>query len=423
MRGHNLRALGVVDDGKLVGIVAPEDIVGHADTENVAEAMRPVAVTLSLDDPIRTVAETLVASHLDFAPVVQGEQFVGIVSAGVLLKELGRSWDPLTNLSWSDGLREWGVEHLRAGQEICVVFLDLDDFGMYNKKYGHVVGDRVLKIVADLLRESVDDDRDVVVRYGGDEFAVGTLMHRSECDKFVESLHAKLAAQFSDETVRPATFSVGVSGGLRTKERENVHIMSTLDSLINIASRESELRKPRRTAPAPEAALAVAASLEAPPGPPLTAPPQQMSAAKVEHSPTVVMVSVDESGGGGTTSVWLGLNGNVLSGVHLRETAPLIESVAIATSDALRKAYPGVTLQVDNIFLTENPAGTKLVGIACQLIENGSKLAVGATQEVGEDLYRDIAEATIAAFLSRPQHSEATPRQTEDDGDENGESA
>jgi diguanylate cyclase (GGDEF)-like protein len=53
----------------------------------------------------------------------------------------------------------------------CLLFIDLDRFKWVNDTFSHAIGDDVLKIVAEILqRES--RERDVIARYGGDEFVV-----------------------------------------------------------------------------------------------------------------------------------------------------------------------------------------------------------------------------------------------------------
>jgi diguanylate cyclase (GGDEF)-like protein len=59
----------------------------------------------------------------------------------------------------------------RDGQPLTLAMLDLDGFKRVNDTYGHVAGDQVLREVAHLLRASVRR-QEVLVRYGGDEFAV-----------------------------------------------------------------------------------------------------------------------------------------------------------------------------------------------------------------------------------------------------------
>jgi diguanylate cyclase (GGDEF)-like protein len=59
----------------------------------------------------------------------------------------------------------------RFDDPLALVLADLDDFKLINDRYGHQVGDEVLRRFADVLRENVRDF-DLPVRYGGEEFAV-----------------------------------------------------------------------------------------------------------------------------------------------------------------------------------------------------------------------------------------------------------
>jgi diguanylate cyclase (GGDEF)-like protein/PAS domain S-box-containing protein len=83
--------------------------------------------------------------------------------------------DPLTDLP----NRALFQEHLtvaianarRSGNGGAVLFIDLDDFKLVNDSFGHAVGDELLVLVAQRLRESCRAG-DVVARQGGDEFLV-----------------------------------------------------------------------------------------------------------------------------------------------------------------------------------------------------------------------------------------------------------
>ena len=63
------------------------------------------------------------------------------------------------------------VDAKKLGSKLSLLFIDIDDFKMINDKYGHMVGDLVLKNVARHILLSVRDN-DLVFRYGGEEFAV-----------------------------------------------------------------------------------------------------------------------------------------------------------------------------------------------------------------------------------------------------------
>jgi diguanylate cyclase (GGDEF)-like protein len=55
---------------------------------------------------------------------------------------------------------------------LSIIMLDIDYFKQYNDFYGHPGGDACLKSVASILASSVHRKRDLVGRYGGEEFII-----------------------------------------------------------------------------------------------------------------------------------------------------------------------------------------------------------------------------------------------------------
>lgn len=78
--------------------------------------------------------------------------------------------DPLTDLPNRRAFEEAYAELSAAGTRVCIAVCDVDHFKMVNDRFGHAVGDRVLKAIAEALSKGCSDH--LVARYGGEEFAV-----------------------------------------------------------------------------------------------------------------------------------------------------------------------------------------------------------------------------------------------------------
>lgn len=60
----------------------------------------------------------------------------------------------------------------RGMNKVAILFVDLDDFKFINDRYGHSVGDEVIKYVSDVIRAKVDDRDGFAGRFGGDEYVL-----------------------------------------------------------------------------------------------------------------------------------------------------------------------------------------------------------------------------------------------------------
>jgi diguanylate cyclase len=60
---------------------------------------------------------------------------------------------------------------LSNNEDLCLLMIDIDYFKRFNDKFGHIIGDEVLKIVARHVKEIVRG-RDFFARFGGEEFVV-----------------------------------------------------------------------------------------------------------------------------------------------------------------------------------------------------------------------------------------------------------
>jgi len=83
--------------------------------------------------------------------------------------------DQLTGLSnrrhFDISLAKEITKSLAGSSPMCLAMVDIDHFKKINDTFGHLVGDQVLKFFGQLLSKNVKG-RDIVSRYGGEEFAI-----------------------------------------------------------------------------------------------------------------------------------------------------------------------------------------------------------------------------------------------------------
>lgn len=396
MQGHSISAVAVIEGRELQGMVTLERASAMPKFARVDTILQPVRLSLQDSISVRAAAKEFIDRDALFAAVFRGEEFVGLLSSNMLLEEVGRSWDPLTNLPWSNGLREWGSDLLQHGTEIALVFVDVDDFGDYNKRHGHVVGDAILKLVADRLRTTVDRYSDVLVRYGGDEFVIGTRLDRMSAEKkfgLIEEFQVTLP-----EVPDPVTVTVGFSGGLRSNGRVNVHTASTLDNLISLASQDCMKKKSAKSSrpikieilPEKPAHRAPAATTAKP------AQKEELFADRFE----VRLVSVDEEEPSRPVAVTVRLDGQDGTGAAMPSGMGLQMAVAEATCSAIRRIVPSVRPSVSKTVVDSGPDGEKVVTVVGSCTSDAGQQAMAGSSKVSRNVYRAVAEAVVNAYLS-----------------------
>jgi diguanylate cyclase (GGDEF)-like protein len=107
-----------------------------------------------------------------------------------------------------DHALKWG----RRGDKVCVLFIDLDRFKNVNDTLGHLMGDELLKAVANRLRDNVRKP-DLVARLGGDEFVV--LQVTPQPSQAAADLASRLIASLSEPFVLNGhILEIGASVGI-----------------------------------------------------------------------------------------------------------------------------------------------------------------------------------------------------------------
>ncbi len=134
------------------------------------EAIHEIVLTLikdnrAMQNKVNVLSEKLEQSRF---------QIIRLRSSLTKAEEIG-SRDGLTTLGnrrfFDNALAEEVAKARDLGGNLCMALADIDYFKKINDKFGHVAGDMVLKLFAELLTTSIRS-QDIAARFGGDEFAI-----------------------------------------------------------------------------------------------------------------------------------------------------------------------------------------------------------------------------------------------------------
>ena len=142
------------------------------------------------------------------------------------------NYDDLTNLknrrALDEELKQCFLLSQRRDSSLVLMFFDLDDFKMINDTRGHQIGDKVLKRVADILKDNLRRT-DIVGRWGGEEFVAS--MIDTELESAL-SITEKIRLNIEKDALlfQLANGRVTASFGLTKLKQQD-----TIDSFINRA--------------------------------------------------------------------------------------------------------------------------------------------------------------------------------------------
>ena len=142
--------------------------------------------------------------------------------------------DALTHLPNRRAFETYFAELEAAGRPIAVAICDIDHFKTINDSHGHVVGDRVLRAVAEMMREKCDGH--MVARLGGEEFVmVFDGLSLDEAHVVVEHAREAVAARKfrvreTDKPIGSLSFSAGLTACGPGESRETA--LGRADTLL-----------------------------------------------------------------------------------------------------------------------------------------------------------------------------------------------
>jgi len=138
-------------------------------------------------------------------------------------------------------LQEEWIRATRSNINICLLVIDIDHFKLYNDRFGHLQGNKLLVELAELVKCNVRSF-DVVCRFGGEEFTVILPECTSE-DATIVAERIREACEvynfMSKESVTPSkiTISIGVASSTKAKTAEELFMMA--DNALYDAKRQN----------------------------------------------------------------------------------------------------------------------------------------------------------------------------------------
>ncbi len=144
-----------------------------------------------------------------------------------------RQLNPLTGLPGNLAIDEAIEERLASGEAFAVAWIDLDNFKVYNDRYGFYAGDGVIEATGRLVgttMEALDPDRSFAGHIGGDDFVLVTPLDQAdEAGRLIVDGFDRMALGFYSDEDRARGFIAAIS---RTGDERAFPLMSVTVAIV-----------------------------------------------------------------------------------------------------------------------------------------------------------------------------------------------
>lgn len=158
------------------------------------------------------------------------------------------AYDSLTNVY----NRRFGMARLkeefanaeRANSAISIIMVDIDHFKRVNDTYGHLVGDKAIILIANILKNILREG-DTVVRYGGEEFFM--ILNGANCDN-AHDVAERIRHQVKDTVFKEGdqqislTVSLGLMCYPENRVNSEIELLDKADQALYLAKQSGRNR-------------------------------------------------------------------------------------------------------------------------------------------------------------------------------------
>jgi diguanylate cyclase (GGDEF)-like protein len=148
--------------------------------------------------------------------------------------------DELTGIPNRRGFQEHIQNALKAmgiERKLSLLMIDIDHFKLYNDNYGHLEGDKIIKVVAQKISHSLHNSDSFAARFGGEEFVIAIFdMDQTEVYQVAETirkavLDLKIPHEFSP-VIGKVTISIGLASAFVFDDFEIVSLLEKADQAL-----------------------------------------------------------------------------------------------------------------------------------------------------------------------------------------------
>ncbi|MDR2604444.1 MAG: GGDEF domain-containing protein [Desulfovibrio sp.] len=234
----------IVDEGVTVGVMTRTELnerfsgrYGYSlhSKKNIRQLMNPDFLKVNYNMPVEQVSRLAMQRPYEqlYKPIVVEEEmkYFGMVTIKDLLDactkvevDIARHSNPLTGLPGNLLIEKEILSRIFRDRPYCITYYDIDNFKAYNDAYGFDNGDRMLSLVADILKDCAVKD-EFIGHIGGDDFIVICDYHEGEdyCESVINQFSSRVTSLYRDEDLK--------NGHIISKNRQGVTELFPIASL------------------------------------------------------------------------------------------------------------------------------------------------------------------------------------------------